>query len=389
MNIDHARSLPRRPARVLLVATALAAASLLGGCAASGDTPAPSTDTPHNATLTAAQRQHITLATIAASPFHKAIEATGVVDFDNDEATSVLAPFSGPVTQLLVSAGQHVAKGQPLARVNSPDYAAAVGAYAKALVAARNARRLADADRDLDAHEGLPRRELQQALTDAASAEADRDATRQALLALGADTRTLKAIQSGKPPAQVEAVIRAPVAGTVAEKLITPGQLLQAGSTACFTVADLSRMWVMAQVPPGELAAVRVGDPVDVDTGSAGVLPGTVGNIAAVVDADTRAVPVRVQVDNARGLLKKQMYVRVRIRSRQAERGLLLPVSAVLRDDENLPFVYVAQRDGSFARRRVTLGYRTGDRYQVTAGLEAGEQVVAQGGLFVQFMQSQ
>jgi cobalt-zinc-cadmium efflux system membrane fusion protein len=148
-------------------------------------------------------------------------------------------------------------------------------------------------------------------------------------------------------------------------------------------------MWVMAQVPPGELAAVRVGDPVDVDTGSAGVLPGTVDNIGAVVDPDTRAVPVRVQVDNARGLLKKQMYVRVRIRSRQAERGLLLPVSAVLRDDENLPFVYVAQRDGSFARRRVTLGYRTGDRYQVTAGLEAGEQVVAQGGLFVQFMQSQ
>jgi cobalt-zinc-cadmium efflux system membrane fusion protein len=83
------------------------------------------------------------------------------------------------------------------------------------------------------------------------------------------------------------------------------------------------------------------------------------------------------------------MYVRVRIRSRQAERGLLVPVSAVLRDDENLPFVYVAQRDGSFARRRVTLGYRAGDRYQVSAGLKAGEQVVAQGGLFVQFMQSQ
>jgi cobalt-zinc-cadmium efflux system membrane fusion protein len=362
MNIDRARPLPRRPLRAWLAAAALATASLLGACAASGDTSAPSTDTPHNATLTTAQRQHITLATIAAAPFHKAIDATGVVDFDNDQATSVLAPFSGPVTQLLVSAGQHVAKGQPLARVNSPDYAAAVGAYAKALVAARNARRLADADRD---------------------------AALQALLALGADARTLKAIQSGKPLAHVEAVIRAPVAGTVAEKLITPGQLLQAGSTACFTVADLSRMWVMAQVSPVELAAVRLGDPADIDVGGAGVMQGAVDNIGAVVDPDTRAVPVRVRVDNAKGLLKKQMYVRVRIRSRQAERGLLVPVSAVLRDDENLPFVYVAQHDGSFARRRVTLGYRAGDRYQVSAGLKAGEQVVAQGGLFVQFMQSQ
>lgn len=389
MNTDRARRLPRRPVRALIAATALAMAGLLGGCGSSTDKPAPSADTPHNATLTAAQRQHITLAAIAASPFHKAIQATGVVDFDNDQATSVLAPFSGPVTQLLVSAGQRVDKGQPLARVNSPDYAAAVGAYSKALVAARNARRLADADRDLGAHEGLPRRELEQALTDAASADADRDAALQALLALDADPQTIKAIQSGKPLAHVEAVIRAPVAGTVAEKLITPGQLLQAGSTACFTVADLSRMWVMAQVSPAELAAVRLGDPASIDAGSAGVLQGTVDNIGAVVDPDTRAVPVRVRVDNAKGLLKKQMYVRVRIQSRQAERGLLVPVSAVLRDDENLPFVYVAQQDGSFARRRVTLGYRAGDRYQVSSGLEAGEQVVAQGGLFVQFMQSQ
>ncbi|WP_424682234.1 efflux RND transporter periplasmic adaptor subunit [Frateuria sp. YIM B11624] len=389
MNTDRARRLPRRPVRALIAATMLAMAGLLGGCGSSTDKPAPSADTPHNATLTAAQRQHVTLAAIAAAPFHKAIEATGVVDFDNDQATSVLAPFSGPVTQLLVSAGQHVDKGQPLARVNSPDYAAAVGAYAKALVAARNTRRLADADRDLGAHEGLPRRELEQALTDAASADADRDAARQALLALDADPQTIKALQSGKPLAHVEAVIRAPVAGTVAEKLITPGQLLQAGSTACFTVADLSRMWVMAQVSPAELAAVRLGDPADIEAGSAGALQGTVDNIGAVVDPDTRAVPVRVRVDNAKGLLKKQMYVRVRIRSRQAERGLLVPVSAVLRDDENLPFVYVAQRDGSFARRRVTLGYRAGDRYQVSAGLKAGEQVVAQGGLFVQFMQSQ
>jgi cobalt-zinc-cadmium efflux system membrane fusion protein len=79
----------------------------------------------------------------------------------------------------------------------------------------------------------------------------------------------------------------------------------------------------------------------------------------------------------------------VHIRSRQADRGLLVPVAAILRDDENLPFVYVAQHDGSFARRRVTLGYRAGDRYQVSDGLQAGEQVVADGGLFVQFMQSQ
>ena len=67
------------------------------------------------------------------------------------------------------------------------------------------------------------------------------------------------------------------------------------------------------------------------------------------------------------------MYVRVQIHSRSEDTGLLIPVSAILRDDENLPFVYVAQSDGSFARRHVTLGYRDGDRYEIPAGLQAGD----------------
>lgn len=375
-----------RPARAWLAAVML----VLAACSQPADDHAtPDTAVPHNATLTAAQRQHIHLFTVAPASFERTTEATGVVDFDNDQATSVLAPFSGPVARLLVEPGQHVAKGQPLALVDSPDFAAAVGAYSKALVAARNARRLADADLDLSRHEGLPRRELEQAQTDAAGAEADRDAALQALLALDIDPRTLAAIRAGHAPARVQGVIRAPVAGTVAQKLITPGQLLQAGTTACFTVADLSRLWVIAQVAPSDLVAVGVGDPATIDAGDVGTMHGTVDNVGALVDPDTRAVPVRVVVDNASGMLRKQMYVRVRLQSRQPQSGLLLPVSAVLHDEENLPFVYVAQRDGSFARRHVTLGERAGDRYPIAQGLKAGDQVVADGGLFVQFMQSQ
>jgi cobalt-zinc-cadmium efflux system membrane fusion protein len=83
------------------------------------------------------------------------------------------------------------------------------------------------------------------------------------------------------------------------------------------------------------------------------------------------------------------MYVRVLIHSHAESTGLLVPISAVLRDDENLPFVYAAQPDGSFARRQITLGARVADRYEVPAGLAAGDQVVVAGGLFVQFMQSQ
>src|SRR5208283_61885 len=98
---------------------------------------------------------------------------------------------------------------------------------------------------------------------------------------------------------------------------------------------------------------------------------------------------VRVAVENPGRFLKKQMYVRVLIHSRTESAGLLVPVSGILRNEENLPFVYVAQPDGSFGRQRVVLGYREGDRYDITSGLKAGDQIVMDGGLFVQFLQNQ
>lgn len=381
------RFVPRRRATFVLALSALLG---VAGCSSKAEPQQAASDTPQNVTMTPAQRQHIHLLTLAPASFHRAIETTGVVDFDNDQATSVLAPFSGPVARLLVAPGDKVHQGQPLALVDSPDFSAAISAYRKALISARNARRLADADKDLVQHEGVSRREAEQAQTDAASAEADRDAALQALVALDVDAGTIKAIQAGRAVARAQGIIRAPIAGTVVEKLITPGQLLQAGTTPCFTVADLSKVWVMAQVSAAELATIRVGDPAQVDSGMPGVeLPGTVDNIAAVVNPDTRAVAARIVVPNPGDVLRKQMYVRVRIQSRQAGQGLLMPVSAMLRDDENLPFVYIVQHDGSFARRRVTLGPRNGDQYEVSDGLKPGDQIVVDGGLFVQFMQNQ
>ncbi|MEO6800359.1 MAG: efflux RND transporter periplasmic adaptor subunit [Rhodanobacter sp.] len=340
-------------------------------------------------TLTKPQLQHIRFVTVQPSAFHDTLETTGVVDFDNDQATAVLAPFSGPVTRLLVDVGDKVQKGQALATVDSPDFAAAIGAYRKAIVAASTARRLADLDKDILAHQGISRREAEQAESDAVGAESDRDAAKQALLALNVDAKTIADIAAGRTVAHVTGTIRAPIAGTVVEKSITPGQLLQAGSTACFTVANLSRMWVKAQLYDSDVAAVRVGDSASISATGMPPMAGKVDNVSAIVDPDTRSVVARVVVDNPQRLLKKQMYVRVQIQSQQARSGLLVPVSAVLRNDENLPFVYVAQADGSFARDRVSLGNRVGDRYDIPTGLHAGDRIVVDGAIFVQFMQNQ
>jgi cobalt-zinc-cadmium efflux system membrane fusion protein len=375
----------------IVAALSLSALILIAACSPKADVnPQTPSVTANNVKLTPEQRRNVHLYKIAPSTFHKTVETTGVVDFDNDHATSVLAPFSGPVSRLLVSLGDHVKVGAPLAVVDSPDFATAIGAYRKAIAAAQTARRLADLDKELVQHNGVSKREADQAESDAVGAEADREAALQALVSLHVPADAVKAIDDGRSVSHLDGVIRAPVAGTVVEKLITPGQLLQAGTTACFTVADLSRVWILAQVFGADLTAVHVGDSADVITGIGdNTFSGTVDNIAALVDPDTRSVAVRVVAKNPADFLKKQMYVRVVIHAQKPSTGTLIPVSAVLRDDVNLPFVYAVQSDGSFARQHVTLAYRTGDQYDIADGLKDGDEIVVDGGLFVQFMQNQ
>jgi membrane fusion protein, heavy metal efflux system len=341
-------------------------------------------------TLSPEQRQKVRTLVLAARRFRRSIETTGTVGFDADRATQVVSPLSGPVSRLLVSLGTRVEKGQALAEVASPDFAADASAYRKAEALARNARRVADLDAKLYENGGMARRDMEQAETDAIAAEADRDAARQQLRALGVDDARLEAIRENRAVAVGPAVIRAPVAGVVVERLITPGQLLQAGTTPCFTVADLSTVWVMANVFQIDLPFVEVGDPASITTGEGGAaLPGTVQYVSALVDPTTRAVAVRVVAKNPAGALRKDLYVRVRVESGRDSTGVLAPASAVLRDDENLPFVFVARPDGAFDRRRVTLGARVGDEEEIVSGLAAGDEIVVEGGLFMQFAESQ
>jgi cobalt-zinc-cadmium efflux system membrane fusion protein len=373
--------------RFLAVGAMASSLLVIAGCSPKSGAEPPR---GQNVTLTQAQLQKITIFTVARASYRRTVDTTGIVDFDNDQASPVLAPFSGPVSRLLVQPGDKVNKGDALAAVVSPDFAIAVSTYRKALVTAENARRLADLDKDLLAHQGVSAREEEQAQTDAASAEADRDAALQGLQSLNVAPQVISDTRAGKPTAQVEGLIRSPIAGTVVERLINPGQLLQAGSTNSFTIADLSRVWVMAHIFDSDLGSVHVGDPAQVSTGlSSQMLQGTVENIAAEVDPNTRSVAVRVTVRNPGDFLKRQMYVQVNIRDSRADNGLLVPVSSVLRDEENLPFVYVMQPDRSFARRPVTLGNRNSDRYDIPTGLRPGDRIVADGAIFVQFMQNQ
>ena len=366
----------------------VALAALTGCSSATPDT--PQRTGPQNVTLTAAQRTSIHLLTVAPATYRTSITTTAAVDFDQDRVTPVLAPFSGPVTRVMAKLGDRVAAGQALAMANSPDFTTAVGAYRKALITASAADAVASNDRFLYAHQAISQRENADAQAAAVSADADREAGLQGLVALHVDPKTLAAIRAGEPPAFGQGVIRAPISGTVVQKSIAPGQTLSAGTSQCFTIADTTRMWVMAQVFGADIPQVHVGDMAIVDTGDGQApLTGTVTNVGAVIDPNTRSISARVQVNNADGVLKQQQYVQVRIQSRRQYQGLLIPVSAVLRNDENLPYVYVAAPDGSYARRSITLGARVGDRFVIPQGLYAGDKVVVDGSIFLNFIETQ
>jgi cobalt-zinc-cadmium efflux system membrane fusion protein len=321
---------------------------------------------------------------VSLQTFQKTIATTGTVAFNQNKSTQVLSPISGPVSRILVSIGSRVSRGEALALVASPDFAADISALRKAESTAKNTRRIATLDEQLFKNDAIARRDLEQAQTDAVNAEADRDAAVQQLVALGVDAKTISDIEQNKPVENLGGVIRSPISGTVVERLVTPGQLLQASTTPTFTVADLSSVWVMANVFETDLPAVRAGDTADVLTGSGQTLTGRVDYIAALVDPNTRAVSVRLDVPNPGEVLKRDLYVRVQLHSQVPVKGILVPISSVLRDDENLPFVFVTKPDGTFERRRVDLASRLGDRQEIRSGLAAGESIVVEGGLFLQ-----
>ena len=354
--------------------------------------PAGDTSAVRPVTVPSEQLERLHVEPVTQTSFRPTIQVTGTAQFNADVSTQVIPPISGPVMRILEDVGSEVHRGQALALVSSPDFATTIADFRKAQAAFAQAKRVADQDEQLWKNDAIAKRDLEQAQTDAAAAAADRDAALQQLRALGVDEASIAALRDGKDIPELQGAIRAPIEGTVVERLINPGQLLQAGSTPAFTVANLATMWVQANVFESDLASVQIGDRADVTTtASPSPFVGKVTYIAALVDPATKATAVRVVVPNTRRLLKKDMYVQVTIHGSRERAGLLIPVTSVLRDDDNLPFVFVQTGTGgnTFGRRQITIGSRVGDRYEVTAGLKSGDRIISEGALFVQFAQTQ
>ena len=181
----------------------------------------------------------------------------------------------------------------------------------------------------------------------------------------------------------------APVAGEIVERLVGPGQLLQGGATQCFTISNTSTVWVLVNVYQGDLPYVHVGDSVEINTDAYPELfHGKISYIAPALDPNTRTLQARIVTQNPGRKLKRDLYVTALVNAGSIPDAVTVPDAAILRDTENQPFVYVETGDEKFARRVVTIGSTNSGRTQVTGGLKAGEHVVGDGSLFLQFKNS-
>ena len=344
-------------------------------------------DTASLFTVPQEQMSHVQIVAVQKTKLPRLLRLTGNVTYNAFKTTPVFSAIGGPVHEILVAPGETVHAGQALLTVNSPDYSVARSAYIKA----RDAYALADKiflrAQDLYAHGAIAEADLQLAESSRTQAQADVQSTEDALRALG--LKDPEAIVKNPPKMTLQIPLLAPVAGEVVERLVGPGQLLQAGATQAFTISDMTTVWVLVNVYQSDLASVHVGDSVDITTDSyPEVFRGTISYIAPALDPNTRTLQARIVTSNPAKKLKKDMYVTATVQAGAIRDALVVPDAAVLRDSENQPFVYVQSGSNQFARRLVKVADSQGGRTQILDGLKEGEHVVGDGSLFLQFKNS-
>ena len=339
-------------------------------------------------TVPAEQMSHVQVVTVQPTTLRRILRLSGAVAFNAFRTTPVITQVSGPVSRIVAQPGEVVRKGQAMLYLASPDYSQLRANYLKA----RDAFDLADKNyarsKDLYAHNAIAERDLQAAESARNQAQADMVAAEQALTIIGVSNPETVISK----PASPEVPLLAPLGGEVVERLVSPGQVVQAGNTQCFTISDVSTVWVLANVFQDDLAYVRVGDPVSITTSTypGQEFSGRISYVAEGMDPASRTVQARVVTQNPGRKLKKDMYVTVTVSAGAIKNALAVPDSAVLRNEENEPFVYVAvnQANHQFARRLVKLGENNHGMSQILDGLKPGEQVVGDGSLFLQFANS-
>jgi cobalt-zinc-cadmium efflux system membrane fusion protein len=329
-----------------------------------------------------ASRAGIKLQTLAAQSVADSVTVTATIQANQDRVARVAPRVEGRITGVTASLGDRVRPGQALASLDS----LVIGEAASAWVQAQSTYRVAEADfkrlEGLNAEEIIPKKEYLRAQSEFEKAAVSLRAAEDKLRLLGVTPQRSDAHGKGSHIDSVFAVT-APFAGTIVEKKAALGQLATP-SEPLFVIADLSKVWIEADLTESLLSRVRIGADATVTTDAypGERFSGRVTYVAAMLDKQKRTVPARIEVDNKDGRLKPEMFATATITSsgaaaKPATDVLTVPDAAIVLM-QGVPSVFVFE-NGGYEQRAIEPGDKLGGRTVVKSGLKAGEQVVAAG----------
>ena len=339
---------------------------------------------------TPAQMKQLSFKTVGTGEDPDVVQATGIISVNQDASTPIFLPVSGQVGTVYVEAGQKVMRGQPLFQISSTDFVdahntmlAAAAQRATAAAQLQTAQQTEKRQQQVFTTAGGAEKDYRQAQADLVAAQSN---MRAADAALAASRERLSLLgQAPGSRASMQSIFRAPVAGTVVSRDLAPGQFVEAGgASALMTIADLSRVWLVAQISEQNASNVHIGDIVEVTTPAfpGRVFQATIENVAAQLDPVSHRLPVRATVANPDQSLKPQMFASFAIRRSVAKSTLLVPSQAVIHEGESAR-VWVVGRNGLLWSRDVKVGDSANGFDTIASGLRPGEKIVTGGAIFV------
>lgn len=315
------------------------------------------------------------------------VTAPGKIEANSNRISRVTLPLPGRITQVLVKFGDSVQQAQSIAILESPEADAAVSGALQAEASVNQARSSfakADADlerlRDLYENKAIARKQLLEAENQKTQAQGS---VKQAEASLRQAQRRLELLDLRNDEFGQKVIIRAPIAGKVLEVGVVPGEYRNDPNNPLMTIADLSTVWVTADVPESSIRFVQRGERVEIElTAYPGEhFPGRVTQIADLVDSQTRTIKVRAELANPGGRLRPAMFGQIR-HIDSVRRLPWVPVSAVVHI-QSKSVVFVETEAGKYEQRDVVLQDPVGEFLPVTAGVKAGDRVVVDGALLL------
>ncbi|MDE2343357.1 MAG: efflux RND transporter periplasmic adaptor subunit [Betaproteobacteria bacterium] len=360
--------------------------ALQGGKPATSNTSPPSRGTGDAfIDLSDSQARQIQVRSAETLTFAATRDAVGSIAFNDDKTVPVFPAYQGKISAIYTDVGQDVRKGAPLYAVESPDLLQAESTLITTAGVRDLTQRALDRAQQLYGVQGISEKDLQQAISDQQSAEGAYKAARDAVRIFGKTDAQINQIVLARRVDPL-LLVSSPISGRVVSRNAAPGVLAQPGTApAPFTIADISTLWMIANVSESDAPNLRLGQPVEVSLMAypGRKFQGKITNIGAAVDPNTHRLAVRAEIGDPRHELRPGMLANFVIQTGMPANSPAVPVDSVVRENDGRMSVWVTGDHRRFYRRTVTLGLQQDGQYQILEGIKSGESVATEGAIFL------